>query len=156
MKSKPQKYAFRVAKSRTNSGLVVADSISESAIAKLGHGDLVFCQISKPRNPGFHRLAHAFGRLVSENIDGFSGLDAHSVLKRMQIESGIGCDEIAIIMKGVGPCMYRVPKSLSFESMDQMQFETIFSGLCSHVSTQYWGGLDPEEIERMAEVMVNQ
>ncbi len=64
-------------------------------------------------------MAHALGSLIAENIEAFPGQDAHGVLKRLQIEGNIGCDEIAVIFPGIGPCSYRIPQSLAFESMDE-------------------------------------
>ena len=119
-------------------------------------GDIVFVEIRKPRNPGFHRLAHVFGGMVSDNIEGFEGMGHHQVLKRLQIEANIACDEIAVIFPGVGPCVYRIPQSLSFESMDEVRFREVFKGLCQHVAERYWPTLTGEQIEEMAETMVDQ
>jgi len=148
------KYAFRVAKSRTNSGLVVADSASAAALAKMKHGDLVFAQIAKPRNPGFHRFAHALGKLVSENIERFSGVDPHQCLKLLQIESGVSTDVALIRVKGLGMVEHRTPQSLSFESMSEYDFRDTMVEICSFISVEYWPRLSPEEISNMAEAMV--
>ena len=37
-------------------------------------GDVVRCEIKKARNIKFHRLVHALGRLVSDQIDKFQGM----------------------------------------------------------------------------------
>jgi hypothetical protein len=39
-------------------------------------GDVVAVEISKQRNPGFHRLSHTLGKLCAANIDEFRGKDA--------------------------------------------------------------------------------
>lgn len=64
-------------------------------------GDLVFADFRKPRNPGFHRLAHAIGTLAVENIDGFAHLSAHEALKRLQMESGCGCETVMVNMNTI-------------------------------------------------------
>jgi len=116
-------------------------------------GDVLEADLRKARNPQFNRFVHAFGRLIADNIDGFEGLDAHKVIKRLQIEGNVACDEIALNFPGVGPCSYRVAKSLSFGSMDEGEFKEFYKALCRHVSNVYWPGLSPEQIEDMAAMM---
>lgn len=121
---------------------------------RYGIGDVVFCELTKPRNPGFHRLAHAFGTMVIENIEAFEHLSAHDALKRIQIEGDIGCDALMLSMPGIGPVSYRMPRSLSFESMDESEFREVFTGMCRYVADRYWLDLDAEQVASMAEVMV--
>lgn len=153
-KRRPERFPLRVVKG----AMVPADSSCASRLRERQYsvGDLVFVEIRKPRNPRFHRLAHVFGRLVTENLDAFEGMDPHGALKRLQIESGVGCDEIGLRMPGVGPCLYRVPRSLSFESMDEGEFKETMRGLCRHVAREYWRDCTADEIEAMAEAMVSE
>lgn len=116
-------------------------------------GDLVFAKITRPRNPKFNRLVHGFGLLLTENIEAFEALDAHQVLKRIQLEADIACDEIAVIFPGIGPCMYRIPQSMSFESMDQDTFSKVFKRFCDYVAKKYWPTLTAEQVAEMAEMM---
>ena len=133
------------------------DSFTTSQLRAKGYhiGDVLSAELRKPRSPQFHRLAHALGGLIAENVEAFAGVDAHDVLKRLQIEANIGCDEIALNFPGVGPCTYRVPRSLSFESMDDGQFKTVITAMCGYVSRTYWPSVSPEKIEAMAEVWVS-
>lgn len=119
-----------------------------------GMGDVLQAELSKARNPGFHRLAHQLGSLLAENLDMFAGWDAHAVLKRLQIEGNIGCDEIAVIFPGVGPYAHRVPRSLSFASMDEGEFKQVVTAMCRYVSRTYWPSCTPEQIESMASAFV--
>lgn len=116
-------------------------------------GDVLSAELTKPRNPRFHRLAHALGRLIADNVEAFEGMDAHRVLKRLQWESGHGCEEMGVQVPGAGLATVRWPRSLSFASMDEGEFREIYSGLCRHVAKTYWSGLDEAEVERMAELM---
>lgn len=149
-----KKYPLRVIKG----GFAPADRYTQDELRDKGFhlNDLVYAQITKPRNPQFNRLVHAFGRLVSENIDGFEHLDSHSVLKRLQIEGNIACKEIGIIFPGLGPTTYRIPKSLSFASMDEAEFSDTFKQFCRYVAEKYWKDLDPSQIEEMAQVMAQE
>lgn len=152
-KRKPERFPLRVMKG----AFQPADRSTVARLREKGFktGDLVFVEFRKPRNPKFHRLAHALGRLCAENIEAFEGMDAHRVLKRLQIEAQIGCDEMAIVVPGVGKCLHLIPRSLSFESLDEGEFKEVISGFCRHLAKQYWPTLTPEAIEDMAGVMVN-
>jgi hypothetical protein len=152
-KRKPERFPMRVAKGC----FVPADLSTQERLRERGFktGDLVFMEIRKPRNPRFHRLAHALGQLCAENIEAFEGMEAHRVLKRLQIEAQIGCDEMAIVVPGVGKCLHLIPRSLSFESLDEGEFKEVISGFCRWIVRQYWQTLTPEQVEEMAGVMIN-
>lgn len=145
----------KLAMRQINGALVPADRYSVEALKsrKLGPSDVVFATLRKPRNPKFHRLAHALGQLLVENLDEFADLDSHSCLKRIQLEADIACDQMAINFPGLGPCSYRMPRSLSFESLDQTQFEAVYSAMCRHIAARYWRDLTPERVAEMAELM---
>lgn len=183
-KSRPERFALRVVKG----GFQPADATTQSRLRtrNYGIGDLVFAELKRPRNPGFHRLAHALGKLFVENIEAFENLDPHTCLKRLQLESGIGCDEVMVPVHTVWPRVIawvgenigqpfavvlqgaidaiggkatlipvRVPRSLSFESMEQGEFFKVVAGLCGHVSQTYWPTLTAEQIKAMADAMVD-
>lgn len=154
IKRRPERFALRVVKG----GFDVADITTQERLRGRSYrvGDLVFAEFKKPRNPKFHRFAHAFGSLCAENLQAFDGMTAHAVLKRLQIEADVGCDEIALNFPGIGPCTYRVPRSLSFESMDEGEFHEVMRGMSRHVAKQYWPSLTAEQIEQMAGVMVSE
>lgn len=150
MKRRPEKIALRVAKGC----LRPADGLAEARLRAKGFhvGDLVFAELRKPRNPGYHRLAHVLGTMVADNIEEFTGMDQHAVLKRLQMECGIGCEEIAYKVHGM-TVVQRVPLSLSFESMEQAEFEAVFRGMCRHLAATYWPSLSADEIAVMIELM---
>lgn len=139
-------------------GLVPADAYTSAVLRerKYSTGDIVSITISKCRHPGFHRLAHRIGSLCAANIDAFSGMDAHQVLKRLQIEADIGCEHIMLKIPGLGAVEQRIPKSLSFDSMDEGEFRLIVKAFCHHIAEQYWPTLSPERVEEMAESFVDE
>jgi len=150
--SKRERYLMRV---REDGSFVPDDEHTRARLRQKKYrvGNLVAAELYRARSPGFHRLAHAFGQLVADHIEGFEHMDAHAVLKRLQVEADVGCDVIPMKIPGVGPVEYRVPKSLSFESLDEPEFRAVFQGLCEHVSKVYWAGLTPEQVREMAEAM---
>lgn len=154
LKRRPERFALRVVKG----GFNVADITTAERLRNRSYrvGDLVFAEFKKPRNPKFHALAHQLGALCVENLEPFSGMKPHAVLKRLQIESGVGCEEIALRFPGIGPCVYRTPISMSFESMDDGEFKDVMRGLCRHIASEYWPGVDPQAIENMAGCMIQE
>lgn len=177
-----ERYALRVRKG----GFDVADASTSGRLRAKSYriGDLVFAQITKPRNPLFHRLVHRFGTLLANNLDEFQGVDAHTVLKRLQVEGNIGCDEMAVDILTVWPVVVdwvranlgapfatvlssalealhagaakvpvRIPRSLSFESMDEGEFSAMFKAFANYVSAKYWPELTAEQIIEMARAM---
>lgn len=81
-------------------------------------------------------------------------MDAHQVLKRLQVEARVGCDELGIKIPGLGFAVQFIPRSLSFESMSEDEFRGVVRALCDHIARQYWPTMDAEQVERMAEAMV--
>ena len=148
---KPERFLLRVIKG----GMEPADGYTRKRLREKGYhiGDVLFARLTKPRNPGFHRLAHKFGQLVADNIDDFHGMEAHRVLKRLQWESGIGCEEMGVKVPRVGFATIRIPLSLSFASMDEGEFTEVFRGLARWVAAEYWEGLSVDQVQEMVEVM---
>ena len=132
--------------------LVPADGLAQGRLRARNYhtGSEVFAELRKPRNPGFHRLAHAVAALAVDNIESFTGVDAHSAIKRLQLESGAGCEEVALMVGGT-MVTQRIPLSLSFESMDEGEFQQVMQAICQHIVTQYWPDTDVDEIIQMAD-----
>lgn len=153
-KRRPEKFALRV----TTDGFQPAECTTASRLKDKGYhvGDLVFAKFTKPRNPKYHRMAHQLAMMLADNIEEFEGLDPHSILKRIQWEANIGCEEIGAKVPGIGFVMIRIPRSLSFESMDQSEFEAVYRGMCRHIAKTYWHDMTEEQIVEMAKVMANE
>ena len=137
--------------------LTPADEHTQAVMRERGYhiGDVLSAELRKPRNPEFHRLAHVFGQMLADNLDDFNGLSAHTVLKRIQLEAGIACDELWLNMPSIGPVAYRIPKSISFAQMDEAEFLETYRQMCEYISRRYWKDLDAQQIQDMAQVMVS-
>ena len=151
--SKPEKLPFIVDKGK----LMPADGYTVTRLRERGYkmGDKLMAVLTKPRNPKFNGLAHNMGRMVQQNIEGFENLTPHQCLKRLQIESGVACDLISALIPDMGMVPFRVPRSFSYESMDEGEYSEAIKGISRYIVTQYWPSLTPEEVERMAETMPN-
>ena len=139
-------------------GLVPADGYTRSQLRAKGYkvGDHLLSTLHKPRNPKFHRLAHRLGTLVAENIEEFSGMDAHAVLKRLQVEGNIACDEFPAFLDIMGQRIkiaHRMPRSLSFADMDEGEFRQTFTAMCNVIARDYWADCTADQIELMAAAM---
>ena len=136
--------------------IVPADAASARIIRERDYrvGDVVSAELRKPRNPKFHRLVHALGQALIENTDDFAHYtDSHAVLKRLQVEANVGCDVMLIHAPGYGMLEHRTPQSLSFENMDEAEFQRVYAGFCQYVIKRYWPDMDADAIERMAELV---
>lgn len=149
--SKPEKLMFRVIKG----GFAPADGYTSKRLRERNYaiGEIVAGQITKPRNPKFWRLAHGLGTLVAENIDSFGGMDAHKVLKRLQREALIECEEFVFKVANCGMVTQYIPRSLSFESMSEEVFSDVYARMCQHIVREYWPSETTDRIAEMAQMM---
>lgn len=131
-----------------------ADDISRDVCRKRKYrvGDILSADVKGARNYVQWKRAHKLGQLLAENIDDFSGWNCHRVLKRLQIETGIGCDEYPI-KTDYGMLMHRVPLSLAFDEMDEGEFQEIYAGFCQHIIDTYWHDLSHDQINDMASLV---
>lgn len=138
--------------------LVPADQFAATQLRERGYkvGDVIKGDLTKLRNPKFNRLVHRIGQLVVANIEAFAGLDAHKAVKRLQIEGRIACDEIGVMVQNYGMVIQFIPRSLSFESMDEAEFHEAARGICRTIAERYWKDLTAEQIEEMAESFVEE
>ena len=152
--SKRERIYLRVAKG----SLVPADPYAASKLRERGYhvGDLLAAELVKPRNPKFNRLVHQMGQLVVANLDAFAGMDAHKAIKRLQIEGKVACDEIGILVSGYGTVIQLIPRSLSFESMDEGEYAEAARGISRTIAARYWPDATPEAIEEMAQCMIQE
>lgn len=153
--SKREKVYLRVTK---EGYFAPADSYAASLCRARAYriGDLLQADISKPRNPKFNRLVHRLGKLVVENVDAFAGLDAHKAIKRLQIEGKVACDEIGIYAPGYGMLIQFIPRSLSYETMDEAEYQQAARGISRTIAERYMQGLTPEVVEELAQSMIDE
>lgn len=137
------------------SALVPAGAADVEMIRERGVtiGQMLRADLTKPRNPEFHRLAHALGDLVRKNIEGFEECTAHGAIKRLQEVSGIGCDITRTEIPSVGVLVSKQPRSIAFDSMDQGEFFELVRSLCRFIAERYWPQCTAEEVEQMVELM---
>lgn len=104
---------------------------------KFSEGDQVRMEIKRPRNIKFHRLMHAVGQVMVDNVAGWEHLTAHDAVKRLQRESGTCCEEIEIDIPGMGKLLAKQAESLAFDEMPPERFDTLFDGITKHIDATY-------------------
>jgi hypothetical protein len=100
---------------KAEGGFVPASAAAERFYEKTKFGDLVELKSSKPRNIKHHKLFFDLLEWVSENVDGYDSED--QVLHVVKIRMG-HCD---FVPDGRGG-LIAVPRSISFPSMDEVEF----------------------------------
>ena len=154
MSGKRERLMFRVAKGC----LVPADGYTLECLRERGYrvGDVLSADLAKPRSPGFWALAHKLGQLCADNIERFHGMDAHRVLKALQLETEVACEIVTTEVEGFGVLRSIKPQSMSFENMDQGAFFGVMKTFCGHVSAKYWPQLSGKQIADMSGCMVDE
>ena len=107
------------------------------------------CELKKARNPKFHRLAHAIGSLVVDQIPEFEGLDAHEAVKRLQRETGVCCESMEIDLGPLGKVPVSVPRSIAFDEMSEDEFQQLVRAIFALIARRYWPQLDAAGVEEL-------
>lgn len=104
---------------------------------KFTTGREVRAELKQSRNQAFHRLAHALGHLLVDNLEGFEMLDAHGALKRIQREAGVCCEPVEIDLGPLGKVLAQQARSIAFDEMEEGEFGEFFRGICDYVDVHY-------------------
>ena len=132
----------------------VAASEADSAILRERGYKLntkVRAELKQPRNHKFNSLVHGLGALLTNNLDRFTGMQAHQAVKALQMESAVYCDREEFDIPGLGLLMRMVPQSLSFDSMGEEVFQDFWRQCCSYLVATDWPTLTAERLTEMAE-----
>ena len=127
-------------------------------------GREIRAEMKQPRNVAFHRLAHALGHLLVDNVEELRDLSSHEALKRLQLESGIACEIVemdaspvisailaaaeemlgagarkvlAAVLPEIKTIPVKVARSLAFDEMDEDEFRGFFDGVVSCAAEHY-------------------
>lgn len=151
-KRKPQHAYLRV---EPDGALRCADEFTRQRIRKfkLKAGSRVRVTFSKERDYKQWKRAHQLGTLIAENLDDFAGLDSHDALKKLQRVSGVECEQSEFEVPGFGKLLLNLPRSLSYDEMDETRFQSAYSGFCRYLVDHYWQTLDEAGIESMASLV---
>lgn len=104
---------------------------------KFHMGREVRAELKEPRNVAFHRLAHALGHLLVDNVEEFRDLGAHDALKRVQREAGVCCEPFEIDLGPLGKVQAQQARSLAFDELEEDEFRLFFDGITAHIGERY-------------------
>lgn len=111
---------------------------------KFNVGREIRAELKQSRNPAFHRLVHALGHLLVDNVDGFETLTSHDAIKRVQREAGVFCDQTEIDLGTFGTVSVSQPRSIAFDEMEEGEFGELFRAITDYVDRHYLAGLTDE------------
>lgn len=98
-------------------------------------------EIKQSRNVRFHRLAHAVGHLLVDNVEKFRDKSAHDALKQVQADSGVCCDVERFVIDlgqfGRHEVERNVPRSIAFDDMEEDEFANFFNGITAYIGEHY-------------------
>lgn len=136
--------------------LLPADATQTSILRNLGleSGGVIEIDIKQVRSVKFNSLVHKIGDLLVKNCDAFTGIDAHLAIKRLQLEGCIECDIVGIMLEGYGIVEQRIPRSIAFDRMSEDRYRAAAKAICDLIAEKYWSGMTQEQIERMADLMI--
>jgi len=104
---------------KTPSGFLPFDDEDKAITDKFGEGEVCEVDIRKARNWKNHKRFFAMVKLVFENQDKYQIMD--ELLTELKLIAG----HYKIHVTNKGEPVY-IPKSISFEKMDEVEFQTFF------------------------------
>jgi hypothetical protein len=110
-------------------------------------GDVLRADLSKPRNPKHHALVMALLQRVLENQDGL--LTMNQLLTVVKIKLG----RASPFIDAASSRTFWVVDSISFDAMDQGEFEVFWSDLCKLIAKDYFPGMAPALVSELATMM---
>jgi hypothetical protein len=116
---------------RTLAGLAATDEAGQAVLRKVPVGDVVACEIRRPRNGSQHRLYWVMCTAVAINHEQLQ--DAESVHQVLKMLTGL-TDKIAL--KSTGEIV-QIPRSISFSKMSADEWDAYFErakqAVCEHL-----------------------
>jgi hypothetical protein len=126
---------------RTVQGLKVVDDHGRGILQKVKVGEVVQCEINKPRNLAHHRKFWALLNTVWKAAGDWSS--PYGVLIELKVRLGL-VQEVLIRESGE---IVHVPKSISFAQMDQTEFDTFYERALMELCKMA-GGIEPAELRQ--------
>ncbi len=120
-------------------GLQPIDEVGEAAMRKLHLNDVVNVEIKRSRNQAFHRKFFAMLQIILQNQDHYKSMD--DLLDVCKLRTG-HCRTVQTRRGEV-----RIPRSISFATMDDTEFADFYDRACAWVVTEVIPGLERQALE---------
>lgn len=99
--------------------------------------------------------AHQVGTFLANNVEVFHNMSSHQVLKKLQLDSGHGCEMQEIDLGALGKHKIKVPKSLAFGWIDNTEWTAIWRGISQYIRDSGWlGEVDADVAEGMQRLLL--
>jgi len=126
------------------------------SLKRIKDGSIIQVEYKKPRNPLFQNKFMSMVRVVYNNQDNYASIE--SMLNVIKIEIG-HYDTMQISgthWSGTGvPVEIRIPKSISFASMDELEFHTFYNNAVALVLHKFLPTVTPAELEEYVDQIVS-
>ena len=126
---------------KTHTGFEPDSDLDKERCSKIGFGNIVQAEIKQPRNIQFHRKYFALLNLAFQNQD------KYEVFEDFRIEVQLKCGHYQEHITTKGQIVY-VPKSVSFSSMDELQFGVLYEKAIDIILKHFLMGSTKEEIDK--------
>ena len=133
---------------RSLTGLSPVDEQGRAILARYKQGELIRVKTSRVRNSQHHRLFFALLNLVYENQSRYTSME--HMLTALKVALG-HCD--TVILKDGSPPY--IPKSISFASMDQDEFNDFYDRTVKLVCMEILPGVKDEILRREVLEMIS-
>jgi uncharacterized protein DUF1367 len=130
---------------RTVGGLRPCDDAGVDALRKIKVGEVVQCEITRPRNLAHHRKFWALLNVFWQATGDWSS--PYAVLIELKVRLGHVQD---VLIRETGE-LVKVPKSISFASIDQNEFDVFYDRAISELC-KMGGGIEEDALRQ--EVLV--
>lgn len=124
---------------RTVAGLEAQDDQGKDVLRKIKVGELVMCDITKPRNLGHHKKFWALLNCVWECAGDWSS--PYAILIELKVRLG---HVQKVVIRETGEVV-SVPKSISFAAMDQTAFDDFYEKSLMELCKMA-GGIEPSAL----------
>jgi hypothetical protein len=124
---------------RTVGGLKPCDDAGIDALRKIKVGEVVQCEITRPRNLAHHRKFWALLNVFWQATGDWSS--PYGVLIELKVRLGHVQD---VLIKETGE-LVRVPKSISFAKMDQVEFDEFYEAAIRELC-KMGGGIEEDAL----------
>lgn len=115
---------------------------SASVFAKIPFGKVVRVDVKQPRNGAHHRLYWTLCNRIADGV----GCESEDISHILKLRTG----HVRIVKTKKG--LEEVPRSISFASMDQMQFRSFFDKCVVVIETEF-GIAKPDILELVKDLL---
>jgi len=123
-----------------NSGFYPASEEDNDYFKKIQPGKCILVESKQPRNPGYHRKFFSLLKFVFDNTEKFESIT--EILIHIKIKMGYYIERI---QPDIG--IVYIPKSISFDSMDQVKFKKFYSKAIDIIMQDIIVGIDKRILE---------